>query len=411
MNSRERVIAAINHRQPDRVPIDLGGTAASGINVNAYVRLKRLLGMTSNDVQVFDIFGMMARVEQDVLDHFNVDTLLIPSLCPRFNIPIKDWKLWHLHDGTPVQVPVGFQTIEEKDGSLLLMVDGQAIGRMPRNDTYFLELAETDMGGLDALTDPPDPDTVTFSPLTDEDLRFRQEIAENLYQATDKALIVDLVDNIRWNTPIANWLFGMAANPDRTFELHEKKGLNILEKAKQLAQAVGPYASVFAIYQDYGTQRAELISPETFERLVMPHYRRVFDWIHQNTNWKVLFHSCGSIYRLIPQIVEMGVDILNPIQTNATNMDPRRLKSEFGNRLVFWGGGVETQTTLPSGTPEQVRQQVRERISILGVGGGYVFAPTQDIQADVPPENLVAMYDAVQEYGGYPLEAAPNELS
>ena len=405
MNSRERVAAAIEHQEPDRVPIDLGGTAASGINVNAYVRLRRLLGLEADNVRVFDVFGMMAWVEQDILDYFRTDTVLVPSLCPRFCIPIKEWKPWCLPDGMPVQVPVGFQTVEEEDGGLLLIVDGEAVGRMPRGATYFLDLAESDMGGLAAVVEPPDPDTVTFSLLTDEDLRFRQEAAKRLYDATDKALIVDLTDNIRWNTSITNWLFAMAADPGRTFELHEKKALNILARVKQLAEAVGPYVSVFAIYQDYGMQRGEMVSPRTFKRLVAPNYRRVFHWIHENTNWKVLFHSCGSIYHLIPHIVDMGADILNPVQCSTANMEAQRLKTEFGDRLVFWGGGADTQTVLPFGTPDEVRQQVRQRISVLGAGGGYVFTPSQDIQADVPAENLVAMYEAVQQYGHYPMEA------
>jgi len=402
MNSRERVLATINHEEPDRVPIDLGGTAASGINVNAYVRLKKLLGLKIDNVQVFDIFGMLARVEQNLIERLDTDTMLIPELCPHFDIPIKEWKPWRLFNGTPVQVPVGFQTTKDRDGSLLLIIDGQAVAKMPENGTYFLELTES--GGLAALAEPPDPDTETFSLLTDEDLRFRQEIAKNLYEATDKALVIDTTDNIRWHTSIANWLFAMAADPDRTFELHEKKSLALLETVKQLAEAVGPYASVFAMYQDYGAQEGEMVAPETFKRLVVPHYRRIFDWVHRNTNWKVMFHSCGSIYNLIPHIIEMGADILNPVQCRTAHMEPERLKDEFGDRVAFWGGGVDTQTVLPFGSLEEVRQQARERISIFGRGGGYVFAPTQDIQADVPPENLIAMYDAVHEYGYYPLK-------
>lgn len=404
MNSRERVLAVINHQRPDRVPIDLGGTAAAGINVSAYIRLKRLLGLKTNNVQVYDVFGMMARAEPDVIEHLDIDAMLVPALCPRFDIPIKHWKPWHLFDGTPVQVPLGFQTAEEKDGSLLLMVNGRAMGRMPRNGHYFSELANATMGGLDMLVDPPDPDTVTFPLFTDEDLRFRQEIAKNLHETTHKALVVDIADNMRWNTSIPNWLFALAADPERTFELHEKKSLNLIAKLKQLAEAVGAYVQVFVIYQDLGTQMGEMISPEAFQRLMAPHYRQVFDWIHKNTKWKVLFHSCGSIYRLIPHMIDMGVDILNPVQCNAAHMEPEKLKAEFGDRLVFWGGGVDTQTVLPSGTPDEVREQVRERISKLGAGGGFVFAPTQEIQADVPPENIAAMYEAALEYGRYPLE-------
>lgn len=405
MNSRERVLAAINHREPDRVPVDLGGTAATGIVVDTYVRLRAAYGLPLDDVRVFDVFGMMAQVEDDLARCVGADTALIPSLSPRFGIPIREWKPWGLRDGTPVHVPRDFRAEAQPDGSLLLMVGGEAVGKMPRGGFYFSEIANSTMGGLDTLVEPPNPRTVSFTTLGDDDLRFRQEVARGLYETTDRALIVDLVDNIRWDTSIPNWLYALAADPDRAYALHEKKCDALLERTQQLAEAVGPFAQVFAIYQDYGTQQGEMVSPAAFARLVKPHYRRLFDWIHANTDWKVLFHSCGSIYRLIPHLIDMGVDILNPVQTNTAGMDPGRLKAEFGDRLVFWGGGADTQGVLPFGMPDEVRAQVRERIRTLGPGGGFVFAPTQDIQADVPVGNLEAMYDAVREYGRYPLSS------
>ena len=304
------------------MPLDLGGTAATGIVANAYIGLRSALGLRTDGVQVFDVFGMMARVEPDLIDRLDVDTMLVPSLRPRFGIAIDAWKPWRLLDGTPVQVPAGFQAERQPDGSLLLMVKGEAVGKMPRDGFYFSEVANSTMGGLDSLLEPPDADSVSFLTLTDEDLRFRQDIARNLHQATDKALIVDLVDNIRWDTSIPNWLYAMAADPDRTYALHEKKTVALIEEVRQLAEAVGPYVQVFAIYQDYGTQRGELVSPAAFERLIAPHYRRLFAWIHAHTNWKILFHSCGSIYGLIPHMIDMGVDILNPVQSTAARMDP-----------------------------------------------------------------------------------------
>jgi hypothetical protein len=401
MNSRDRVLATINHHLPDRVPLDLGSTAATGINIHAYLRLKKALGLSTEGVRIFDIFGVMADVEQDVIDALGVDIMLVPSLAPRFGININRWKDWTMPDDTKVKVPEGFQTIEDKGGGLLLIVDGRVVGRMPKGGYYFSEMANASMGGLDSLADPPDPDKESFDLLIDEDLRFRQEVAHQLRLHTDKALVIDLIDNIRWNTSIANWLYAMAADPQRTSELHKKKSINLLNKVKQLADALGDSVDIFAIYQDYGTQKGELISPTTFAHLVKPNYKRIFDWIHTNTNWKIMFHSCGSIYHLIPHLIEMGVDILNPIQANTANMDPSRLKAEFGDYLVFWGGGVDTQTILPFGSPENVCQQVKERISIFAPGGGFVFAPTQDIQADVPVENLLTMYAAVREYGKY----------
>lgn len=328
---------------------------------------------------------------------------MVPALAPRFDIPVASFKPWRLPSGLPVEVPEGLETALDDDEGLLLMVAGRAVGKMPKGGFYFSELANATMGGLDALREPPDPDTVSFPLLTDEDLCFRQEGAQRLRQETDKALVIDLTDNCRWDTSIPNWLYAMASDPGRTAELHAKKVENLLAKVQQLAQAVEPDVEVFAIYQDYGTQRGEMVAPATFARLIAPHYRVLFDWIHQHTHWKVFFHSCGSIYRLIPHMIEMGVDILNPLQSNAARMEPARLKAEFGDRLVFWGGGADTQTTLPFGTPDDVREQVAQRIGVLGRNGAYVFAPTQDIQADVPPENLVAMYAAAQKHGVYPL--------
>ncbi len=336
----------------------------------------------------------------EVINYLQIDTMLVPALCPRFGIPINNWKKWKLFDGTDVEVPADFNPVEDKDGNLLIVVDDQVKGKMPKNGHHFAEVVNTGMGagGLDALVDPPGPDTQEFLLLTDEDLQFRHDVAKELYETTDKALIVELEENIRWNTSIANWLYGMAADPETVFDLHMKKAENLLAKAKQLFQAVGPYVNVFALYQDFGTQRAEVLSPRTFQRLCVEPYKLIFDWVHKNTDWKCLLHSCGSIYKVIPYIIEMGTDILNPIQCETANMDPKTLKDEFGDELVFWGGGCDTQSTLPFGKPEEIREQVKERMEILGKNGGYVFAPCQDIQADVPTENVAAMFEAAKEF-------------
>ena len=180
--------------------------------------------------------------------------------------------------------------------------------------------------------------------------------------------------------------------------LHAKKCEALLKKIKQLAEATAKYTQIFAIYQDWGTQRSELVSPKMFEEIVAPYYKRIFDWIHQNTQWKIFFHSCGSIYNIIPHMIKMGVDILNPIQCNTANMEPEKLKQEYGDRLTFWGGGVDTQSIFLTGKPDEIKAQVKERLSVLGKGGGYVFAPTQNIQADIPIENIEAMLAAISEY-------------
>lgn len=342
MNSRERVLAAVRHEEPDRVPIDMGVLGASGISVTAYYNLKKRLGLPTDAVRAFDIFRMLAWVEPDVLECLDIDTVPVPMRCPRFGVPIEEWKSWSMPDGTPVRVPIGFETAPEKEGGLLLLAGGRPVGRMPRGEHYFSEIANSTMGDVGTLEEPPDPDTVFFPLFDREEIRFRKQTAERLRRETDKALVLDITDNIRWQTSIPNWLYAMAADPERTYALHEKKSSNLLSRVKQLADALGSNVDIFAIYQDYGTQRGGLISADMFERLVAPHYRHIFGWIHEHTKWKILFHSCGSIVQLISHMIDMGVDILNPVQCAADGMAPGRLKREFGRRLAFWGGGVDT---------------------------------------------------------------------
>jgi len=225
MNSRERVRRVLKHELPDRVPIDIGGTSASGINVYAYYKFKKKLGKKTDDIKIYDIFGMIAQVEMDIIETLGIDTILVHSLCPRFGIPTDQWKPWTLKDGEPVKIPVSFKTVEEDDGSLLLVVNDKAVGKMPAEGHYFSELANSAMGSIDSLTGPPDPDDLTFSLLEEEDLRFRQNIAKRLYETTDKALITDLNDNLRWDTSMSNWLFAIASAPEISYKLHKKKVL------------------------------------------------------------------------------------------------------------------------------------------------------------------------------------------
>ena len=402
MTSREIVVKAINHQPTNRVPFDIGATAASGINAFSYIKLREKLGLNNSDVKVIDIFGMLARVDLDVMEALGIDIVLAPSLKPRFGLSINRWKEQTFWNNIKVFIPYEAETVINGDESLLLLANGRVVGKMPKNGYYFSEIANSTMGDIGQLDGPIDPDKARFeNSFTDEEIEFRYKTTKDLYNNTDKAIVIDYTDNIRWDTSIPNWLYSMAAYTERTNQLHEKKSYAILERVKLLAQAIGKYAQIFAIYQDWGTQRGELVSPDMFKELVMPHYKRIFNWIHDNTTWKVLFHSCGSISKIIPYMIEMGVDILNPVQCEAFCMDPKYLKKTFGNKLVFWGGGVDTQNVLNYGSKEEVYNQVKERISILGEGGGYVFAPTQDIQPDVPVENICAMAKAVKSFDKY----------
>ncbi|MCL2163034.1 MAG: hypothetical protein FWH55_01295 [Oscillospiraceae bacterium] len=397
MTSRERVLATLEHRSTDRAPVDIGGTAASGFSVFSYSSFKRAMGLPDSDIRAIDIFGMLAFVDGAGADAVGVDTVLAPELCPRFGVKIDRWKEFSFWDGHKYLVPEDMTVQRDEDGALLLMSDGKAVGKMCKGGYYFSEIANSSMS-FDCFPDevPLARDKQFIDSYTDEELRFREKTAKELFESSDKAVIVDVTENIRWDASIPEWLYCIALDPDRANELHEKKSLALLSKIKQLAQATAKYSQVFAIYQDWGTQRSELVHPDVFKAIVAPHYKRIFDWIHQNTEWKVFFHSCGSIFSIIPHMIEMGVDILNPVQTDAANMQPEKLKAAYGDQLVFWGGGIDTQSVMITGTPEQIKEQVQDRIQVLGKNGGYVFAPTQSIQADIPVKNIMAVIEALK---------------
>jgi uroporphyrinogen-III decarboxylase len=203
---------------------------------------------------------------------------------------------------------------------------------------------------------------------------------------------------------VAEWYISTVARQEYVYEVFQRQCEIGLANLQRIYEAVGDRVSViFVTGTDFGTQKGPFISKQSYRELYMPFHKRVNDWVHANTGWKTFIHSCGSVVALLPDFVEAGFDILNPVQCSAAGMDPRTLKEQFGNELVFWGGGVDTQRTLPFGSPEEVRREVRERIEIFGRAGGFVFNTIHNIQARVPPENLVALFDAVQAYRDYPL--------
>jgi len=399
MNARERVLTTLSHKQPDRVAIDIGATAATGLSIFNYHRYKESQGLSTSDIKAMDLFGLFSYIQAEDAEVVGTDILLAPALRPRFGVPIDRWKPYRFWNGSSFLVPEKMQTQKDAEGNLVLYSNGKPMGKMPVGGSSFSEIANSSMGDIrDLPDDVPDVGTQDFSDsYTEEELRFREETAKALYEGTDKAIVVDCTENIRWNASIPEWLYSMALDEEKANALHEKKSLALLKKIQQLAQATGKYAQIFAIYQDWGTQRSELVDPGMFARIVAPHYHRIFDWIHANTQWKVFFHSCGSIFHLIPHMIDMGVDILNPVQCDAAGMEPGKLKETYGDRLVFWGGGVDAQSCLKYGTPEEVSAQIKKRISILNEGGGYIFAPTQSIQTDVPLPNLIAMMETLKE--------------
>jgi uroporphyrinogen decarboxylase len=398
-SSRERVLATLNHQEPDRVPLDLGGTRVTSIAVGAYDRLLKHFGLDGTPPRVMDVWQMLAWVEQPVVEALSIDVLPVPRLVQDFGMRMDRWVPWQLvEDGAPVQMPGGFAPIEERDGSLTLYQNGEPVAKKVPSSPYFDRLLDLRMS-----YDLPPLESIQLPLLDDEELGWRRHWAETLRAETDKALVGDFGFNLgRWGS-YGEWFYGIAADPDYTRAWYDYKIENLLANVERYAQAVGDNIDVLWLMEDFGTQKGMMISPQMFNDMIAPHYKRFFHWIHSNTDWKIFFHSCGGIYPIIETLIDCGVDILTPVQTTASGMEPGRLKTEFGDRLTFWGGGIDTQSVLPFGSPEEIQEQVRQRIEILAPGGGLVFATIHNVQDDIAPEKVEAMLQAVREYGRYPL--------
>jgi hypothetical protein len=411
MNSRERVARTTRFQQPDRAPIDLGGLKASGIAVEAYHRVKRKLGL-SGASKVFDPRFMIAWVEEAVLRRFHVDVVPLDITTVGAQLsPESAWLPRKLFSGTTVLFPPGTGIREEPDGGWTLLDAGGAPTsfRMPRNGYYFDDTSFDRGESFDPAAFKP------VSTIPDETLAQVERYARDLYDGTDYALlgwgggvcflglslITDRRSNVTMGMP-SEWMVRLMTEPETCHEMMDRSVEASIACLKLLYQAVGDRCFAWGIAaDDSGTQRGEFVRPEMWAEVIKPHYRKLCDWIHRNTSWKTYFHCCGSIYHLIPHFIEAGIDILNPVQTSAANMEPARLKREFGDRIVFWGGGCDTQRVLGAATPAEVRAHVKERLAIFKPGGGYVFNQVHNIQANVPPENIIAMFDAAYEFGGY----------
>ena len=399
MLPRERVHRALQHQPADRVPIDLGGTRQSGIAASTYHQLKAHLGIAS-PTRVFDVYQMLAEVERPVQERLGSDVVGLYRPEVAFGIRNQDWRSWEMFDGTPVEVPAGFQPVADSRGDLVLWRDGTPIARMPKGGFYFDRL-EKYPGAAHV-----DPDGWEPKLLTDNDCEHYRLQAEALFQNTDFAIVAPCGPPYELFYGMGTgdfeaWMITLATEPDYVDALCEKLVEAWLVNLQRFSQAVGDHVQIVQICDDFGTQESLFISVPMFRQRFLPYYQRGINWIHQHTNMKVMLHSDGALYRLIPSLIEMGVDILNPVQTSARGMDPELLKAEFGDQLVFWGGSLDCQHVLPFGTPQEVAAEVERHLRAFSPQGGYVFAPVHNVQASVPPENLIAMFDTALAYRPY----------
>jgi hypothetical protein len=372
-------------------------------------------------VKVVEPYQMLGEIKPDLMDALGVDVVGLSGPRTMFGFRNEGWKPWTLFDGTPVLVPEGFNTEPEPNGDILMYPEGDRTappsGRMPKGGFYFDAIIR--QPPIDESRLNPEDNLEEFGPISDEDLEYFRQEAERLYRQTNRAILANfggtafgdiaLVPAPWLKYPkgirdVEEWYVSTVKRRDYVYRVFERQCEIGLANLARIHQVVGERVdAVFVTGTDFGTQRGPFISRQVYRDLYMPFHKAVNDWIHRHTNWKTFIHSCGSVAALIPDFIEAGFDILNPVQVSAADMDPQQLKTRFGDRITFWGGGVDTQHLLPFGTPDQVRAQVRERIRIFGRGGGFVFNTIHNVQARVPAENLLALYEAVREYGRYPL--------
>jgi uroporphyrinogen-III decarboxylase len=423
MTSRERVTLALNHKEPDRVPLDLGSTSVTGMHVTTIYKLRQALALDKpgTPVKLMDPLQLLGEIKPDLIDTLGIDFVGLTRRHNRFGMKNDGWKPWTFFDGTPLLVPGEFNIDPEPNGDILQYPQGDrsapASARMPKDGFYFDAIIRQPPIDDDKLN--VEDNLEEFGPISEEELESLRQETEQLYRDTDKAIVVPavgtsfgdigVIPGMELKHPkgirdIEEWYMSMATRRDYIYRVFDRQCEIALANLEKMHRAVGSRVAVLRVTgTDFGQQQGPFVSPKTYRDLFKPFHKRVNDWVHQHTNWKTFIHSCGSIRALLEDFIDAGFDILNPVQCSAAGMGPVELKKDFGDRIVFWGGGVDTQRTLPFGKPLEVRREVRERIKALAPSGGFVFNPVHNVQARTPVENLLAMFETVREYGRYPV--------
>lgn len=417
MTSRERLAAALDHRQPDRVPVDFNGTGVTGMHVKCVIGLRDRYGLEKRLVKVHEPYQMLGWIDDDLQQALGIDVEGVYGPDTMFGYRNENWTPWRMDDGTEVLMSGNFRTTKDTNGDTLVFPGGDRSappsGRLPRNGFFFDTIIRQEPIEEAAL-DPAD-NLEEFGPINEQTLEHFQRESSRA-GATGRGIIagfggtslgdIALVPAPGLKRPkgirdVEEWYISTLARKPYVHAVFERQVEMALENLEKLRARVGNQVqAVFLCGTDFGTQKSTFCSVAAFRELYMPYYKRLNDWVHRHTAWKTFKHSCGAVRTLIPSFIECGFDILNPVQTSAAGMDAAALKADFGGELVFWGGGVDTQGTLAFGAPEDVRTEVLRRCEIFGRGGGFVFNAVHNIQANVPVANIAAMFAALDEHNG-----------
>jgi uroporphyrinogen decarboxylase len=414
MTRRERVLAAIAHHEPDRVPIDLGAMRSTGITAIAYGRLKKYLGLTGGKTYVYDVVQQLAQPERALLDYVESDVV---DLGRAFLTGEGDWQDFELPDGSPAKAPshIRFRP-DGAGGRLALNSAGEAIGAMPQGAFYLSQLRfplkdwdGRDLGVLDRLPELMDevtwaalPSPPWHKPLTEDHLRDIRLKAKDLFETTDFAVMAAFGANLlEWGQYLCRndqFLIDLVENPAKVEALLDRLTEMHIANLEKFLDAIEGYVQIIQMGDDLGTQQAPVISPRMYRRFFKPRHRLIYERVKRRRGIHLFLHSCGAIADLLPDLIEAGVEIINPVQTSARGMEPERLKRDFGKDVTFWGGGCDTQRVLPQATEAEIDDHVRRRIETLAPGGGFVFTQVHNILPNVPPQNIVAMAEAAKTY-------------
>ena len=417
MTSRERVIAAINHQQPDRIPVDFGSATVSGINISVMDDLRRYLKLPEKTARLFCPFQMLAYVDENVRKMLGVDIIGVFNPYNKFGLKNDEFKPFKLFNGKTVEISKGFAYTTDEQGNLYAYPQGDTSvppsAKMPKNGCYFDNLVRNDDYDEDTSVGREDFKN-TFSVFSEEVMRDMERQVEDYYNNTDYAITIQFGQGSLGEPSIlpgpsekhphglrdfSEWLMAMYTNREYILDVCGYQTEIAMKNLVQYKEAFGDKINIIQLSAtDFGTQNGLFISPQMYRELYMPCLKQMTEWIHKNTSWKVFFHTCGSVVDLMEDLIETGCDIVNPVQCSAKGMDPQMLKDRFGDRIVFHGGGVNTQETLPFGTPEEVEAEVHKRLEIFGKNGGYIFNTIHNIQYGTPVENIVRMFDTVRRF-------------
>ena len=412
--SKQNFIDTINHRNPDRVVVDFGSTAVTGIHVVIVEKLREYYGLEKRPVKVIEPYQMLGEIDPELIREMNIDVIGLLGEKNMFGIRNSDWKVHRTLWGQEVMFPGDFNYTYNDNGDILIYPEGDISvppsAMMPKSG-YFFDALNRQEPVVDANLRLED-NLEEFSYITEHDLEYWKKQAKSV-ENSEKGVMaslggtalgdIALVPAIQLKYPkgirgVEEWYISTLMREDFVKELYDRQTDIALNNLKKIYGAIGNGIDVvFICGTDFGTQNSTFCSPETYTRVWLPYYKKVNDWIHRNTGWKTFKHSCGAVETLMELFIESGFDIINPVQINAAGMDPRVLKKKYGDRIIFWGGGVDTQGAFAFGTPAEVKEQVKMQCDILNKNGGFIFNTVHNIQANVPFENVVAMLEALNE--------------